>query len=387
MLPSRDDHPLLNAPGAALVRANALLARLERRCGPRGAAAVLALALLAGGALYAGLSFVPYNFGVNYAHVSENPFDFAHPDPVQFRLLGPLLGYLLHLRGNAFPLLTHGASALLLAILYLACRRRRWEPIEALGLTALLAFSYPVLNELHGAGRIDPLSYLFVLGAMLTVRRPVAYWACLSLALLTHESNAFALPGLLALRMRWPATKRDWAAHAAATALALLPWAAARIALDAAIQSPVPYSLGFYLRADNLHANVASLSHTLYVGAFGAFKLGWLLPLLAIGIHGTQPDGRPRALLLLLMIAAPAAQCLIAEDVTRMWSLAFPAILLAAADLRAAWGGPNLSRLLWLLVFLNLLIPTIGVAGSHMAIYHSLPYLMLVQFLLGIPLP
>jgi len=361
------------------------LLRLEKRIGVRLTALVVSLVLLILGGLYASENFTPLNFGEDYARLSENPFDFSRPNRLHYRLLSPLLGYLLHLRGNLFPILTHGASLLFLATIYASLRRRSFRAVDALGIAFMMAFSINVLGEIHFPGTTDPVSYLFLLWALINLERPFVWGACFSLALLNHEANFFALPGLLLLALSKKDGNKDRVAVAMAAVAACIPWIIVRLALARTLRSEVPFSTSYYFSRANLASNLGAIAPTVWVGIFSAYKLAWFFPLAAILLH-LRSGEKSRALLLTVIVMCATAQLAFGWDITRLMGLAFPAVLLGAETLRDLWGEEAFRRRMWTLLLLNLLVPQATAWGNHIITFHPLPYTILVQYVFRMPL-
>jgi hypothetical protein len=360
------------------------LAVWEGRFGLAGAAILVAAILLAFAGFYASENFVPLGFGLNYARLSEAPFRFTDPDILQYRILTPLVGYALGLRGRLFPLLTHAAGLAFMAMLYGAARRRAWRPVEAAGLAAAMATSINILGEVHYPGMTDTVSYLCLLGALLT-RRLWVFGLAIALALLNHESNAFALPWLAAFGWAAERTPARRAGGMTGIALALVAFACARACLRAHIASAVPLTPGYYLQWDHVWHTIRAGLPLLSLGVFEAYKLLWALPLLAAALQFRR--ARAEALGLALVFACALAQLAFAEDATRLMGLAFPAVLSGAVILRRHWGSDRFAPLLWGLLLANLLVPSVAVfLGGCIIPFYPLPVTMLVQILFGVPL-
>ncbi|MCE9616137.1 MAG: hypothetical protein K8T26_17835 [Lentisphaerae bacterium] len=370
---------------AWIARGERLLSRGEQRLGLPALSLAVGAALMVFAGLYASENFVPLGFGANYARLATEPFRFDQPDILQYRLFAPVVAHYLGLRGNLFPILTHGASLLLLATLYAAARRRAWRPAEAAALAATMATSINVLGEVHFAGMTDPISYLGLLGALLA-KSALGYGLGLGLALLNHESNFFALPWLLACGLGAGHAPRERLMRLAAAAAAVGAFAAMRACLGRYITSDVPLAPGDYLRWSNIAPILNGLIPHLWLGVFAAYKLLWALPLLA-GAYRWRCGARREAVWLALVVACALAQLLVAEDVTRLVGLAFPAILYGAVVLREQQGPERFARWMWRLLLFNLLVPTVEVfLGGRITPLYPLPVTILVQSLLGLPL-
>jgi len=364
---------------------NGELHRAEARLGVVFTGVALSFLLMILGGLYASENVLPLNFGQEYARLSQNPFDFQNPNRLHYRILSPLIGYVLFLRGNLFVILTHGASLVFLVTIYVHFRRKSYEPIEALIFSFMMAFSINVLNEIHFPGTTDPVSYLFLLWAILNIKKPVVWGACFCVALLNHEANFFALPWLVFMALMKNKGSRDRFLGILVGIAACLPWFAVRMVLSRAISSDIPFSAGYYLSFANITRNLEQIFPTLWVGIFSAYKLAWVFPFAAIMIY-IRSGKKYNATLLVAIVFCAMAQLFFGWDVTRLMGLGFPAIVLGAEAVREKWGADNFRKWAWRLLFLNLLVPQATTWGDHIITFYPLPYTMLVQYFSGIPL-
>jgi hypothetical protein len=361
------------------------LNRAEKRIGAPLTGTLVSFVLMILGGLYASENILPLNFGQVYAALSENPFDFRNPSSLHFRIFSPVLGYILLLRGNLFPILTHGASLIFLTTIYVHLRRRSFKAVDALGFTFMMAFSINVLNEIHFPGTTDPVSYLLILWTILNLRKPVVWGVCFALALANHEANLFALPWLLLMVLMENSRTKERIAAIFTLALACIPGIMLRIALSKAINSSLPFSADFYFSKSNLLMNMREILPTLWLGIFSAYKLAWFFPLAAIMIH-IHSGEKGRAFVLTAIVICAMAQVFFAKDITRLMGLAFPAVLLGAQSVRAKWGEDAFRIRMWGLLLLNLLVPQATAWGNQIIIFYPLPYTMFVQYFFGLPL-
>ena len=368
--PSLDDAPAF----VRILRRSAT--GLEHTLTVYGAALLIALLLLAVAAVYVTPALVPINHGVDYAGLSVRPFDFAAGHYLQLRILTPALGHWLHLRGPLFPILPLAMDVFLLAAVYTYFRKQHFDPAEATGMAALLAFSTPVLSQLHFAGYIDPTSHLLIF-LMLISARYLWLWPILfSLAMLNHGSNILVGPLVvctaIAYRPRWTTLLLA----GAAAALAVVPAAAYSAYVQA--HAEIPLSESHYLNADHIKECIWYSGRCMYLGIFLAFKLFWFFPLAAVALLA-QRGSLTRAGWLVLAVACALAQLLFATDTSRLVGLAFPAILFGAAACREAWGTSRFVRRLWLLVGLNFFVPQYYIGQTTAIPYFPLPLSFLLR--------
>lgn len=168
--------------------------------------AIDALAALAIGAAawWASCALVPpaaaaLGFGSQWQVMSERPFDFYGQLP--HRWLAPLLAWVMGLGGDSWVHFTRGLSVLLLAMVYLTCRRRGALAIDAALVVVAVAVISP--NQMYKqvwVGYPDALAYALCFGNLLLAGRPIAFWALFFLNLNNHELAVFLLPWLWYLR-------------------------------------------------------------------------------------------------------------------------------------------------------------------------------------------
>lgn len=339
---------------ARLPPISAILEGWEQRWGLYRTAALVGIALLACAAVYVTPALHAVGHGVIYQRMSVAPFDFSSPNPLQFRILTPLFAHLLFLRGEAYVLLPLAMAAILLSAVYAYLRKRHdATPVVALTAAALLAFSSPVFLVLHFLGLVDITSYLLI-WLCLATRRPLLQVVWFALALLNHESCAFALPFLAWRPWQTGEAWRRTSLRLFFLLVAAVPLLVYRLYVGS--RAEILFSSDFYLSFHFAEATLRSIAAIMPVGVFQTFRLFWLLPIFAVAcLWKTQR--RPEALWIALVVACALAQLTIAHDVSRLVGLAFPAILFGADALRRHWGEALYrNRLGWLFVF-NLLVP------------------------------
>jgi hypothetical protein len=125
----------------------------------------------------------------------------------------------------------------------------------------------------------------------------------------------------------------------------------------------VEYDMGYYFNYGNISWTLAHIKKLFLLGFFEAFKLFWLLPVLAI-IYELRQKRNSLLIATLLIIAGTLMQLLIASDTSRLIGLAFPVILLSAYILKEKWGNA-FSKRLWLLILINLFIPSYYIGQEY----------------------
>ncbi len=344
-------------------------ARGERRFGAWGVCLLFATMLLCVAALYSAPAIRLVNHGILYGEASRAPFE-ASASPIRFRPLAPVLAYCMFLRGDAFIVLPLLAGIGFLAVVMRGYRRSGFAGSECVAMGSLLAFSSPILFTLHFAGYVDTLSYLVLAIAMIFAGSDLVVGACVALAILNHEANAFLLPWLV-----WHTGRRreGWARRARlGVSIAAALFLAAYVRAVIARHAPITWTPGFYLNAPYLRENALLNVRGAWLGLFMAFKCLWVLPLLA-GVDQWAKGRRAEVASLLLATLGGVATLIITSDESRLPAIAFPAILSGAALLREVVAPPIFGRVLWALLLVNLLVPQYYVGQSRPVVLYPLP--------------
>ena len=338
---------------------------------------LVGIVLMLAASIYVTPRYEPVGQGIEYAALSERPFEFAEPNRVRFRILCPLLGHVLFLRGSSYVLVPLAFAALFLSAVYVRFRMRGWRPFESAGVAALMAFASPTLFNFHFQGYPDPATYFFLFLAAELSHRPCACSAAYALALLSHENALFAAPWLLLLSLRNPEGRRK-ALAAVMLLAALLPLLLYRAYVGA--QTTVTYDWAFYLNAERVRSITQVVSRHVCLGVFQAFKLFWAF--LAVGLAiSVRERKRFDAIFMVLVFVCALAQLLVAADTSRLLGLAFPGILLGAALLRNRIGSDRFTRWVWIVIGLNLLVPQCYVGGTTAVLLVPLPISLLLELL------
>lgn len=349
----------------------AKLERVEARWGVAAGAIVVGAALLLGAAFYTTPAVEPRFLGVWFSQLSAAPFDFGQSNPLHFRLLGPLLGYVVGLRGDLFVFLPILFDFALLALAYAICRSRGLGPGDSFLMASLLAFSCVIFLPLASPAYTDSVSYFFILLAFGLPRRAYVSVAAFALALLNHEANVALLPALALLigyehSERW---HRPYVVAIALTLASLLPLVVMREVIGMRVEAV--YGAGDYLSLAYIVFNLQQIAYLAPLGAFFAFKLFWYYPLHLV--LNPKSVRRPQLLVLLAIFAGVTSQLLVAFDVTRLFVLGFPGIWLAALWWRRERGEARFRHLTWRLVAYNFLVAQYYVALEGPVFLEPLP--------------
>jgi len=271
---------------------------------------------------------VAKGFGFDWETMSRDPFALAGTLPQ--RMLTPLLAWLVGCRGAPdYVLFTRGLSIVLLATVFVFCRRRGTSVPDAGLVTLAVALTSPVqMYKLHWVGYCDALTYTLFFWMLLAARHPVVFWSLFLGNLLNHELAGFLLPWLWFVRRQSDAR---WRLDAVLAGLAVLLYVA----------------FYFYVKANAPGQHYSSdyfFAHPLFPG--GAFAVWitalvhWVVafgPILAVlAWHQHEPaNGRERWHLWLVLLGIGVILC-IAFDWNRHSNLlVLPLVIASARFLRA----------------------------------------------------
>jgi hypothetical protein len=318
------------------------------------------------------------NLGVSYEMLSTKPFDFGTHNALQNRILTPLLAHILFFGGNLylfFPLLV---SVVFLATVYIHFRRDSYTPTESIGVTALMAFSTPVLCTLHFQGYTDTMSYLLIWLCLIV--KPLSLRCFFfSLALLNHESNAFCLPFLVYRPWEDGYNPRRTILYAVCFLVSFAPALAYRWYVTS--QTEVLYSTDIYLNTHKFADPVSKFiqaARLLPIGVFEAFRLFWFIPICAVALL-IKRNLYGRAFWILLVVVCVSLQLLIANDTSRLIGLAFPAVLMGTLVLKTHLSAVPFERGIWLLIILNFFVPVYYVDRGSMCPFLPLPVSLILR--------
>lgn len=285
--------------------------------------------LFALAAIYIGPSYEPAFLGVYHAALSNAPFDVDQPNMVRLRILAPLIGYLVHLRGPLFFLVPWAFLLLFIIRVQHLGRTVSGSWIHGLLLASTMAFSCTTFLPFMAPGYIDTVTYFCVLFCFLPGVSSRTAALFMALAISSHESALALLPA--ALLYRWM-QKRELRAPLVFLAWLLvfvLPYLFYRAWANAS--DPSTLRVSYYLTITNIRSQIRDIAPTLW-GIFLAFRLYWIIPLVALLLSIRKRD-HAQAILLTLIVCGAGSMILVAYDTTRLMCMAFPAVLLGSIQL------------------------------------------------------
>lgn len=338
---------------SALVAAvDVQLGRWHARIGPWRGSVLLALVLTLVAFVYVNGDVRMWSHGAIYAALSEAPFDPVVEVPLRNRILAPLIGWLLHLRGPLFVLVPWAFLVGFLAIVHQWCLRAGAFPVLALAGLLSLSFSPVVLHVLVAPGFVDVVAYFMIATALSTIHRPWTSTLFMALAIMTHEASSFVV---LAWSLASASRSSGWRSvgrRGLMLLVCLLPYAAYR--WWTAQHDPSLYSMAFYLSKENIAACLGVGPLAMMAGIFAVFRMHWVV-LAVLMVKGGMRDQRLRWAMTL--IAAMCFSLVLAYDTTRMFCWAYPILVVGVVSLGERVGQKKAALLILLAWLLNFVIP------------------------------
>ncbi len=357
-------------------RLNRLVDTGEIRFGRWGWIFLVVILLMLAASVYVRPGTNYYGHGVHFEALSRNPLDLRNGNVLGYRIMTPLVAYLIGLRGKPFILLNLFFAAVTIGTVYRYFRSRLNQPGDALFGALCLTFSSVVLVTIYYAGFCDALTYLALFLMWRWRSHPALFYPLLLVGVLNHESVLFTIPWFVYLKLSEAPRKRVALAELLiGLGTALLAYYLFRrwISLDReAGLTPQAYFGGF--NVDLLFA--IRRSYLFYwVGWFSVFKLLWAFPLAAAAAMWRNGRRRDVYGMAILMVGA-LAQLAIAVDTTRMLTIGFMVLIVSLEYLFSTGAFRFRQWAPWVLVG-NLLVPQLYTAGPIIEIMQSVPATLL----------
>jgi hypothetical protein len=348
---------------------NRNMIRLEKFSGLAMSGMITGLILLVLCTFFTSPRWELFYHGKGYSELSEAPFDLSFNSSLRYRILAPLLGYLLFLKGPLFKYFMLAVYAAFLSLIYIFHRKKGFSPAESCGVAALLAFSTLSFYQLYFPAYTDPLSYVLLLCILIFHRKRSAGGILTALLLFNHDNTIFLYPFLFLLFL-----EGDYSIRKIYRTLGLLLWP---LALYGAYryyistQSEAGFDTAYYFSRENMRWTWDRAGEHLWFGIFQAFRLVWIFPLLAL-IIDLKEKRYAEILLIMSCLVFVNLQFVIAYDISRLAGLSFPALLLSLWRVREYSGSRLFMRLLSLIFILNLWVPAYCVGALEPMLYPSL---------------
>ncbi|MDD4052412.1 MAG: hypothetical protein PHR28_11020 [candidate division Zixibacteria bacterium] len=357
-------------------RLNRLVDKGETRFGNQGWVFLVVFLLMLAASFYVRPGTNYYGHGVHFEALSRNPLDLRNGNVLGFRIMTPLLAFLVGLRGKSFILLNLVFAGVTIGAVYRYFRSRSNQPGDALFGAMCLTFSSVVLVTIYYAGFCDALTYLALFLMWRWRSRPLLFYPLLLAGVLNHESVLFTIPWFAYLKVS------DASRKSAALAELLIGLGAVLLAYYLfrrwiSLDGEIGLTSGSYLRsfiADPLFA-VKPAYLFYWVGLFSVFKLLWVFPLVAV--VAMWKNGRRRDVYgIVILMACAVSQLAIAYDTTRMLTLGFLVLIIPLEYLFTTGTYRFRQWAPWVLIG-NLLVPQLYTAANIVEIMHSIPATLL----------
>ncbi len=345
--------------------------RGEARWGRYGFGIAVTFLLMVAAALYVEPAIECVVLGKSYAQLASHPFHFNDENIVAYRILTPLISYLLGLRGELIIITNLLFAAVLIGWVYFHFRRHAPRPGDALAAAGVITFSLVTLTTLRYGGYTDSATYLIIFLMWKFRRRRFLFYVLFLLGLLNRESILFLIPWFVLLRAPHSGSKMKLASDAAVGfGITILLYALFR--QWASSHYEVGFTWSYYLEPlrHNPFYWFGKSFTCLRVGFFSVFKLLWLFPILA-GFSLWQRKERRDVYSMLLLFGCSFAQLFVAFDSSRMLTMSFPVMLIALEHLFRH--NPFRFRELFGWVFAaNLIVPQLYTANNVIEVMPSL---------------
>lgn len=356
----------------------------EKKFGRLGWTAILSFILLVLACIYVrpGTNYIGH--GVNFEELSRHPFGPYDITTVGYRIMTPLIAFLLGLRGKPFIILNLVFAAINIGLIYYWFRSRLDRPGDALLAALTITFSCVILVTIFYAGFCDALTYLSIFLLWWFRSRPVYFYPIFMIGVLNHESVLFLIPGFIFFKLvesdkRW----KTLLELVIGFGLVLSFYGWFRGWIDSRVRIELGYK--YYLKPlldDPLVWVKRAFTHW-PIGWFSVFKLLWIFPM-AAAVSLWQRGDRNTVIGMLLFFGGAAAQLIIAYDTTRMLTLSYLVMIIALEHLLRTNAFEFRRWAPWIFLF-NLLIPQLYTAAQIIEIMKSTPMNLLQMILHGTP--
>lgn len=349
-----------------------LVISAEARLGKFGFNIVVSFGLLILAAIYVRPECHYAGAGILFEQLANNPFDFSKDNMLAFRILTPLLSYLVGLKGKLFMITNAMIAVIFIGMVYRHFRTNSPRAADAFFAAAIMTFSSVVLVLMWNSGWCDILSYLAIF-AMWKWRKNIwLFTLFFAVGLFNHENIMFLLPWLVAVRL----AKVDFKPK---NVLVTLLSVGVVIALFmvfrnwVSAQRTVGLSLSFYMQPllDDPIYFMRRPVQFYGLGLFSVFKILWIIPV--VGCYLSWKEGlRRKSILMAMPVALASCQLVIAFDTTRMFTLGFMSMVLALEyffKTNTSWFRKWLPGLL----VANLFVPQLYTAADIIQTMRSTP--------------
>ena len=292
--------------------------------------------------------------GNGFTRLSEHPFDLENENDLRYRILSPLLGYLLFLRGPLFKFFMLAVLALFFGFIYFFMRRDKYYPSESIGITALCVFSTLSFYQFYFPAYVDPLSFLLILFFMFFHRKTPINIILLSLMLFNHENTIFLFPFFYFLSVNGDFSTKNFIRISLYFFIAIVPYLIFRKIIS--MHSIVEYDASYYFDSHNMEWSRQHVLPHLLSGIWQAFRLTWIFPLAAIIVDVYEKRYR-EIFLILVAVLFVLMQMVFAWDISRLVGMSFPIIIISAMRMKTFLGYRKFLLVTYSVLLINFFIP------------------------------
>ncbi|UCG62926.1 MAG: hypothetical protein JSV52_06490 [Candidatus Zixiibacteriota bacterium] len=344
---------------------------LESRMRMVGWTLLLSLLLIALATVYARIAVECTYLGRHYAALAENPFALGSSNPVSYRILTPLISYLIGLRGQGIIITNLLISVVMVACVYMYFRKTAPRPGDAFLMSTVITFSLVVLTSIHCGGYCDIMSYLLIFLMWWFRKHRTLFYLMFLAGLLNRESVLFLLPWFIVISLD---SDRPWYLRIVEMifgfGITILVYYLFRQWVTSGAE--IKYSLSYYLEPFVTNP-LQRLKRTVYyhsLGLFSVYKVLWVFPCVAALSWWRNRKYASLANVLILLLCA-WAQLFLAIDTSRMFTLGFMVMIVAVDDLLKT-DFMHFRRWAFWAVLFNLMIPQVYTAGKVVEVWQTL---------------
>jgi hypothetical protein len=329
--------------------------RAEIRFGRLFISIITGIFLLLIAAVLSSVRMETFYHGNGFTRLSLHPFEMEGENDLRFRILSPLMGYLVFMRGPAFKYFMLIVLGAFFGLVYFFKRKEAYRPSESLGVTLLLVFSTLAFYQLFFPAYTDPTSFLLILLFMMFYRKRIASLILIILMLFNHENTIFLFPFFFLLMMNGNWNGKNLKAVLFMFIIAFIPYIIYRKLIAA--HAEVNFTFSYYFDAGNMKWTKEHVLPHLAQGVFQSFRLGWIIFLLAFAIDLYEKRLK-EILMMSVVIVFVFSQLTIAWDISRLVGFSFPVILISANRLREFFGTKKFLAIIYSVFILNFFIPS-----------------------------
>ncbi|MEW5925641.1 MAG: hypothetical protein AB1746_16790 [Candidatus Zixiibacteriota bacterium] len=364
------------------IKIDAMATSLEDRFGRILTSVLVSLILMSAAAIYVRPAVHCTALGNLYSQLAANPFRDLTGNYVGFRILTPMISYLVGLRGDLIIVTNLVIATVFIALIYLYFREHSPRPGDALIAASIFTFSLVTLSTIYYGGYCDSLTYVIIFLMYWFRSRRFLFYILFFLGMLNRESLVFLVPWFIFLsyyesggRIRWLLDMLLGYGICFILLFIYREWMLTR--------GDIPFTIGYYLSPllkDPFHWFRKSYAFQ-GLGLFTVFKALWIIP--AAALVSFRRSGLNRQIIMILLILAGSfAQLLIAYDSSRMLTISFMVMVISLEHL---FKKDEFNFRSWavFILLLNLFVPQLYTASHIIETMHSTPGKIFMKVYLG----